>query len=161
MNPKQCFYIWKIPSRNSFILLPNKNHPFLIQTKTSVFGYQSTQYPHQTPSGPPCPFLHVPGYQFISQIWGYHKTHRLYKANNHMSDAVPPPTPGGYRNMASSYDVCVTDNMNLHQLIFPPTAVSFPNNTNKQDKATSLSAVPNLQVGQSVTHIDSNGTQVT
>ena len=78
-----------------------------------------------------------------------------------MADAVPPPTPGGYRNMASSYDVCVTDNMNLHQLIFPPTAVSFPNNTNKQDKPTSLSAVPNLQVGQSVTHIDSNGTQVT
>ena len=78
-----------------------------------------------------------------------------------MDDAVTPPTPGGYRTPTSSYDVHITDKLNMHPKIPSSTDVSFPTKTLKQDKLPSLSAVPNLQVMQAVTHIDSHRTQVT
>ena len=43
------------------------------------------------------------------------KTHRFQKTKNRMDDAVPPPTPCIPCTMTSSYDVCITDKMSMHQ----------------------------------------------
>ena len=77
-----------------------------------------------------------------------------------MADVVPPPTPCGLLTTTSSSDVRITDKTNMHLPNFLPTAVSFPTQTEKQDTPPSLSAVTTLQVGQSVTHIESDGTWV-
>ena len=50
--------------------------------------------------------------------------------------------------------------MNMHLKIWPTTDVSFPTNTTKNIKYYSIFAAPTLQVDQSVTNIDSNGTLV-
>ena len=88
------------------------------------------------------------------------QTHRFQKANNHLADVVPPPTSCGYRTTTSSYGVHIEDKMNMNQENFPPNTVPFPTQKANQDKPPSLYTVPNLQVGQSVTHVDSNGTRV-
>ena len=77
-----------------------------------------------------------------------------------MASVVPPIPPGGSRNTASPFNVRITNKMKIYPTNFPPTAISFPNHKAKQDKPPSLSAVPTLQVGQAVTHIDSNVTRV-
>ena len=77
-----------------------------------------------------------------------------------MYDVVPIPTPGGSHTMTSLYGVRITDKFYLHPTKFTPTAVSFLIQTPKQDKTPSLSPVPILQVSQSVTNVDSNGTRI-
>ena len=62
--------------------------------------------------------------------------------------------------MTSLYGVRITDKFYLHPTKFTPTAVSFLIQTPKQDKTPSLSPVPILQVSQSVTNVDSNGTRI-
>ena len=42
------------------------------------------------------------------------KNHKFQKAKNHIYDVAPPPTPSGYHNITSSYDVRITDKMNMH-----------------------------------------------
>ena len=71
-----------------------------------------------------------------------------------MVDTVPPTTPGSYRTTTSSYDACITENLNMHPDIYLSTGVSFPTNIVNQYKPPSLSEIPTLQVGQYVTHID-------
>ena len=77
-----------------------------------------------------------------------------------MADSVPPPTMGGSLTTTSSSDVYNIDKMNMHPSIFPPNAVYFTTNTTNQDKLPYLFAATTLQVGQAVTHIDSNRTCV-
>ena len=88
------------------------------------------------------------------------KTHRFQKSKNYMVDDVPPTILGGYLTKTSSYDACITDKLNMHQDIYLQTSVYFPNKILNQYKPPSLSEIPTLQVGQYVTHIDSNWTQV-
>ena len=88
------------------------------------------------------------------------KTHHYQKANNHLADTISPPTLGGSRTTTSSSDVCITDNMSMHTKNYPPTAVSFTTQTPKQDKPPYLYPITTIQVGQSVTNIDSNGSWV-
>ena len=76
-----------------------------------------------------------------------------------MDDIVLPPNPGGSRTTTFSSDVHIIENINTHPTNLPPTAVSFTTQTAKQDKTPSLSPVPTIQVGQDITHIDSNGTR--
>ena len=77
-----------------------------------------------------------------------------------MDGFVLPPTPGGSHTTTSSYIVHITDKMNMHTMNLPPTSISFTTQTAKQDKSPSLYLITTLQVGQVVTHIDSNGTRV-
>ena len=76
-----------------------------------------------------------------------------------MSGAIFPLTPGVSCTKTSSYDDHITDKINMHPEIFPPTAICIATNTTNQDKSPSLSDIPDLQVGQDVTYIDSNGTR--
>ena len=75
-----------------------------------------------------------------------------------MVDAVPAPTIAGSRTTTSSSDIRITDKMNMHPTHFTPTDVSSPTQEANQDKPPSRSDVPTIQVGQDVTHIESNGT---
>ena len=84
------------------------------------------------------------------------KTHFFQKAKNHLTDVVPPPTPGGSSTTTSSSDLRIVYNTPMNLMNSPPTAVSSPTQTYKQDKPPSLSPVPTLQVGQAANHVDSN-----
>ena len=70
-----------------------------------------------------------------------------------MDAVVPPPTSGGSRTTTSSYDVRITDKINMHPKNPPPTSVYFPTQTANQEKPPSLSIVATLQFSQDVTHI--------
>ena len=77
-----------------------------------------------------------------------------------MVDTVPPTTPGTYCTTTSSHDACITEKLNMHPEIYLSTSVSFPTNIVNKYKPPSLSEIPTLQVGQYVTHIDSNLTRL-
>ena len=78
-----------------------------------------------------------------------------------MYDNLPLPDPGGSCTTKSSSDVRITYKLNIHLETFPPTTYSIPTKTTNQYRPPSLSAILTHQVGQVVTHIDSNGTCVT
>ena len=85
------------------------------------------------------------------------KTHLFQMSMNHVNGTVSPPTPGGSGNTTPTSDVRIRDKMNTKPEIFPPSAVSFTNNMDKQDNPPSISTIPNLQVGKYATHSDYNG----
>ena len=83
--------------------------------------------------------------------------HRFQTSNNHMADNVTPPASDVSRTKTSSSGVRITEKMNINTTMFFPSGVCFATKTTKQDKTPYLSAISTLQVGQAVTHIDSNG----
>ena len=77
-----------------------------------------------------------------------------------MTDIVPPTNPGGPCTITFSSGVCITDKRTMNLNNPPPAVVSITTQKVNQDKPPSLYPVTTLQVGQAVTHVDSNGTQV-
>ena len=87
------------------------------------------------------------------------KNHRFQKSKNHLADVLPPPTPGNSCITISSSDVRISEKLNMNLTNLPPTAVFFPTKTPNQDKPSSISTITTLQVGQSINHVESNGTR--